>query len=77
MMTEHQTFNGQRLYVEDGLAFLAKHAYVDAWGQHKVSGTLFDLESGVVQRDAIAWCNLPAPEAEIVAGAFQRVKGRT
>jgi hypothetical protein len=62
---------GQRLYVERPLAFLAKHAYVDAWGYHKVSGTLFDLESGKIQRNAIAWCNLPEPEAKIVYNAIQ------
>lgn len=69
-MISINTPTGLRLYVERPVAFLAKASYTDAWGQHKVSGTLFDLETGEIQRNAICWCNMAVSEAEIVYGAM-------
>jgi hypothetical protein len=50
---------------------------VNAWGQHLVTGTLFDTVEGTVQAGAIATCNLPVSVAELVAGvAAERLGGQ-
>lgn len=73
MLAPTVTRNGDRLYVgEHGrLAFLARHVYTNAWGQHCVQGTVFNLHTGEMQRDAIANCNIPVPEAEIVTAIMK------
>lgn len=73
MITPTTTRRGDRLYVgEHGrLAFLARHVYTNAWGQHCVQGALFNLETGQIQRDAIAYCNLPDSEASIVTAVMR------
>ena len=67
------TRNGDRLYVgpQGRLAFLAKRAYDNAWGWSCVEGTLFDLQDGGAQRNAVAWCNLPDSEARIVEATLR------
>ncbi len=69
-MNVRTTHNGDRLYVGRSLAFLARRHYCNAWGRWNVEGTLFDLQDGSVQRNAVTWCNLPASESEIVAAAL-------
>ena len=64
------TRNGDRLYTGRSLAFLAREYYVNAWGRYNVSGVLFDLDTGARQSGALAFCNLPASESEIVAQAL-------
>lgn len=64
------TRNGDRLYIGRSLAFLARRQYVDPWGAYKVEGVLFDLDGGQIQRQAVAYCNLPAGEADIVEHAL-------
>lgn len=71
-MNVRTTRNGDRLYVGRSLAFLARRPYVNAWGWHCIEGTVFGLDSGEIQRDAVAWSNLPASEPEIVAGAMRK-----
>lgn len=66
------TQTGDRLYVGSQLAFLARQFYCDAWGTYKVAGTLFSLEDGQMQRDAVATCNLPTSEADIVHHALRK-----
>lgn len=75
-MTVTTTRNGDRLYVGRSLAFLARRHYCNAWGRWNVEGVLFDLVDGAVQRDAVAYCNLPASEAEIVEHALAEAGDR-
>ncbi len=75
-MIARTTHNGDRLYVGRSLAFLARRQYVDPWGGYKVEGVLFDLQGGSVQRQAVAYCNLPASESEIVAAALAQAGDR-
>jgi hypothetical protein len=71
------TRNGDRLYVGEHarLAFLARHTYTNAWGWHCVQGAVFNLETGQIQRDAIAWCNIAASESEIVTAVMKENEG--
>lgn len=44
--------------------------YIDAWGEHKVVGTLFSLTDGRVKTGAMLYCNIPCEtEMALVAGA--------
>jgi hypothetical protein len=68
-----RTRNGDRLYIGEHarLAFLARHTYTNAWGRTCVSGSLFNLDTGVIQRDAVATCNIPVAESDIVHHALK------
>jgi hypothetical protein len=70
-MTVTLTRNGDRLYVGRSLAFLARRHYVNAWGRSNVEGVLFSLDTSDLQRNAVAFCNVPTSEAEIVEHAMK------
>jgi hypothetical protein len=68
-MTVTTTRNGDRLYVRNGRAFLARTFGYGAYGGRLVSGTLFGLteDDPLVQRDARAWGPDWASEYDLVA----------
>lgn len=54
-----------RLYdFGDYIFAVTEPPYVDAWGQHKVVGTLFDVIDGTVQVGALLSCNVVAHRQE-------------
>lgn len=56
----------------DGYWFLERRHFVDAWGNLRVEGVLFDTEEGTVQVDA--HCDGPGwmKWAEVVTGAWHQ-----
>lgn len=44
--------------------------YVNAWGQYRVDGIMFDTDAGTVETGKVATCNLPTTTLSLVAGVF-------
>lgn len=66
------TLDDGNLFVADRLSFRVHEEYTNAWGWHCVRGTLLDMATMTLQRDAVATCNLPSTRAEIVAQAMRK-----
>ena len=59
-------------YIHDRLAYRVEHEHINAWGYHCLTGTLFDLVTMTIQRNANAACNMPTTRLDIVANAFRK-----
>ena len=58
-----------------GYVFAFDYDYIDAWGGHCVTGTLFDTVDGTVQPNRLAWGPEWASVSNIVYGAARVALG--
>lgn len=63
-------------FVADRMSFRVEREYTNAWGFHCVEGTLLDIATMRIQRNAVATCNLPSTRLEIVTAAFRKALGQ-